>query len=112
MISWEEVLIAIVECRKENGFSYYNDIFEELEIDDISILPFLKVLREKGYIIQTTVEVQATSAGLLKYKELKNNDKNLINKFSIDFLKKFCRIVIEIIVGIAIAFLVYYFGWQ
>lgn len=53
MIESKDFLRAIVEKRNKNGNTDYADIANSLGIDMVSMLPFMKELNRKGYIIQT-----------------------------------------------------------
>lgn len=37
MITSDDVLKAIVECRKPNGLAYHTDVMNKLEIDGITL---------------------------------------------------------------------------
>uniref|UniRef100_A0AAU8B6T4 Uncharacterized protein n=1 Tax=Dulem virus 39 TaxID=3145757 RepID=A0AAU8B6T4_9CAUD len=54
MVTLDDVIVAIVKCKKTNGRTDYNDVMDRLKIDDVSIIPFLRELKEKKYIIQTS----------------------------------------------------------
>ncbi len=114
MITNEDVLKAIVECEKPNGRTDFRDIMNKLEIDDISLLPFLKELKKQGYTVQTLEDVAVTALGRSAYKELtaKSKIKKSITNFSKFSLKSLVRIIIEIIIALIIAYLIYHFGWQ
>lgn len=70
MIESKDFLRAIVEKRNKNGNTDYADIANSLGIDMVSMLPFMKKLNRKGYIIQTLEDVTVTKLGLLAYDEL------------------------------------------
>lgn len=114
MITKDDVLKAIVECEKPNGRTDYRDIMNKLQVDDVSLLPFLKELRKQCYIDNVLEDVSATSLGHSAYEELtaKAKVKKSILNFSKFSLKSIVRIAVEIIVALVIAFLIYHFGWQ
>lgn len=114
MITKDDVLKAIVECEKSNGRTDFSDIMNKLEVDDISLLPFLRELKEQGYTVQTLEDVAVTSLGRSAYKDLttKTKVKKSILKFSKFSLKSLVRIAVEIIVALVIAYLIYHFKWQ
>ena len=70
MIESKDFLKAIVEKRDKNGNTDYADIASFLDIDMISMLPFMRELSNKGYITQTLEDVPVTKLGLLAYDEL------------------------------------------
>jgi predicted transcriptional regulator len=70
MISSDDVLKAIVKCKRDDNHVDYNDIMRELNMDDVSLIPFLKELSCKRYIIQTLENLEITSLGLSAYNDL------------------------------------------
>ena len=114
MITKDDVLKAIVDCQKPNGRTDYRDIMDKLKIDDISLLPSLKELKELGYIVQTQEDVTVTSLGMSAYKDLKPSKaiKKSVYNFSKFTLQRFIDILVGIIIGVSVAYLVYHFGWQ
>ena len=71
MITNDDILKAIVDFKKPYGRTVYQDIMEKLNVDDVSLLPFLRELNKSGYIIQTNEDVTVTSIGMLAYNDLK-----------------------------------------
>ena len=114
MITKEDVLKAIVECKKPDGHTDFTDISEKLNTDIIYIHPLLKELKKEGYTIKTLADITVTPLGESAYKELKftSKAKKSIFNFSKLSLKKLCEIIVGIIIGLGIAYLVYYFGRQ
>lgn len=114
MITEKDVLKAIVDCKKLNGRTDYRDIMNKLKIDDISLLPFLKELNRKNYIIQTREDVTITGLGLSAYKELKATSiiKKSVYNFSKFTLQRLIDISIGIVIGIAVSAIAHHFGWQ
>lgn len=114
MIIKDDVLKAIVECEKPNGRTDFKDIMNKLEIDDISLLPFLKELKEQGYTIQTLEDVAVTDLGRSVYKDLlpKAKFKKSVYLFSKFTLQRIIDIFIGIVIGVVVAYIIYHFGWQ
>lgn len=114
MITTDEVLKAIVECKRPNNSVDYNDVMEMLNIDDNTLSHFLKEFSAKGYIYQTLENMEITSLGFSVYEDLMPKEK--IKKSFFDFsklsLKAFFRTIVEIAVALLVAYLVYHFGWQ
>lgn len=113
MITEEDVLKAIVDCKNPNGSTDYRDIMGKLDVDDISLLPLLKELNRKGYIIQTVDDVSITDLGLSAYNELKPQAiiKKSIFKFSKFTFQHLIDICIGIIIGLAVSAIAHHFGW-
>lgn len=114
MLTKEDVLKSIAECRKSNGRTDYADIMSKLNVDDISLLPFLKELKQQGYILQTSEDVEITDLGLSAYKDLKPaaKIKKSVYVFSKFTLQRFVDICIGVIIGLIVAYVTYHFGWQ
>lgn len=114
MIDADEVLKAIVECKKPNNTINYNDVMEKLKIDDMTLRHFLQELNEKDYIYQVLESMEITSLGLSAYEELrlKKKIKKSFFNFSKLSLAAFVRVIIDITVALLIAYLIYHFGWQ
>lgn len=114
MITKDDVLKAIVECKKPDGHADFPDISNKLNTDIISIHPLLEELKIEGYTIQTLTDVTVTKLGESAYKELtfSSKAKKSIFNFSKLSLKKISEIIVGIIIGLGIAYLVYHFGWQ
>lgn len=51
MITSDDVLKAIVECRKPNGLAYHTDVMNKLEIDGITLSNFIKKFNVKWLYI-------------------------------------------------------------
>lgn len=114
MITNDDVLKAIVDCKKPNGRTDYQDIMENLNVDDVSLLPFLRELNKSGYIIQTNEDVTVTSLGMIAYNDLKPSKviKKSVYNFSKFTLQRLIDILIGIVIGVVVAYIVYHFGWQ
>lgn len=69
MLNENDVLITIITKRNEKGNTDYRDIANALNLDMISLLPFMKALSSKGYITQTLENVTVTRLGLLACKK-------------------------------------------
>lgn len=69
MLNENDVLITIITKRNEKGNTDYRDIANDLNLDMISLLPFMKTLSSKGYITQTLENVTVTRLGLLACKK-------------------------------------------
>lgn len=69
MLNENDVLITIITKRNEKGNTDYRDIANALNLDTISLLPFMKTLSSKGYITQTLENVTVTRLGLLACKK-------------------------------------------
>lgn len=113
MITEEDVLKAIVDCKNPNGSSDYRDIMSKLDVDDVSLLPLLKELNRKNYIIQTSEDVTITDLGLSAYKGLKAPAiiKKSVYNFSKFTLQRLIDICIGIIIGLAVSAIAHHFGW-
>lgn len=114
MITSDDILKAIVECRKPNGLTYHTDVMNKLNIDDITLSIFLKELKAKGYICTTLGDSEVTSLGLSAYEDLSVKQKagkslSVFSKLSLKFLSE---IIAAIVAGLVIAYLTYHFGWQ
>lgn len=114
MITKEDVLKAIVECKKPDGHTDYTDISKKLNIDIISIHTLLEELKNDGYIVQTLADITVTDLGESAYKELtfSSKAKKSVFKFSKFSLKTIYEIIVGIIIGLGILYLGYHFGWQ
>lgn len=114
MITNDDVLKAIVDCKNPNGRTDYQDIMEKLNVDDISLLPFLRELNRSGYIMQTNEDVTVTSLGMIAYNDLKPSKviKKSVYNFSKFTLQRLIDILIGIVIGVVVAYIVYHFGWQ
>lgn len=114
MIMQDDVLKAIVECRKNNGLTDHLDVMRKLDIDDITLSRFLKELEIKGYVYSTLEDAQVTSLGLSAYKDLtvKSKAKKSLFVFSKLSLKFFLEIIAAIVAGLVIGCITYHFGWQ
>lgn len=114
MITEQDVIKAIVKCKKENGRTNHYDVMKELSIDDITLLKFNRTLTEKGYITTTMEDISITSLGMSAYNELKpvKKIKKSIFNFSKFTFQRFIDVIIGIVVGIVVSFIVYHFGWQ
>lgn len=114
MITRDDVLKAIVKCKKPNGRTDYRDIMDKLKIDDISLLPSLKELKALGYILQTQEDITVTPLGMSAYNDLKPSKaiKKSVYNFSKFTLQRFIDILVGFIIGIAVAYAVYHFWWQ
>ena len=113
MITEGDVLKAIVDCKNQNGRTDYRDIINKLDVDDVSLLPFLKELNRKGYIAQTLEDVAITDLGLAAYNELKPQSiiRKSICKFSKFTFKHLIDICIGIIIGLSVSAIAHHFGW-
>lgn len=114
MITNDDVLKAIVDCKKPNGRTDYADVMEGLNIDDISLLPFLKELNSLGYIMQTSEDITVTSLGMIAYNDLKPTKviKKSVYNFSKFTLQRLVDILMGVVIGVVVAYIVYHFGWQ
>lgn len=114
MITNDDILKAIVDFKKPNGRTDYQDIMEKLNVDDVSLLPFLRELNKSGYIIQTNEDVTVTSIGMLAYNDLKPSKviKKSVYNFSKFTLQRLIDILIGIVIGVVVAYIAYHFGWQ
>ena len=114
MINLDDVIVAIVKCEKPNGRTDFNDVINRLEIDDVSLIPFLKELKARGYIIQTSEDIEITSLGMSAYKDLtpKAKAKRLTYNFTKFTLQRFIDICIGIIIGLSVSAIAHHFGWQ
>lgn len=114
MITSDDVLKAIVDCKKLSGEADYLDVMKKLDIDDISLAPFLKELDEKRFIVHTMESVSVTSLGLSAYKDL--SIKRKVAKSFYDFskftLQRIVDILVGIAIGVAVTYIAFHFGWQ
>lgn len=113
MITNDDVLKAIVSCKNSDNQVDYSDVCEKLNIDDISLIPFLKYLNKSGYITQTTSDIYITSLGMSAYNDLtlKSKAKKSIYNFSKFTLQRFVDIGIGIIIGVSVSAIAHHFGW-
>lgn len=113
MITQDDVLKAIIECRKRNGLTDHLDVMRTLDIDDITLSRFLKELEIKGYIYVTLEDAQVTSLGLSACKDLsaKSKARKSLSVFSKLSLKFLVEIIAAVIASLVIGYLTYYFGW-
>lgn len=114
MITSDDVLKAIVECRKPNGLAYHTDVMNKLEIDGITLSNFIKKLNTNGYISSTLGDIEVTSLGLSAYDDLarRSKAKKSLSAFSKLSLKFIAEIIATIVAGIALAYITYHFGWK
>lgn len=114
MLINEDVSKAIAECRKSNGRTEYSDVITKLNIDSVSLIPFLKKFKQKGYITQTSEDITMTSLGLSAYKDLKPvaKIKKSVYVFSKFTLQRLIDICIGVVIGVIVAFVAYHFGWK
>lgn len=114
MITEENVLKSIVDCRRPNGRTMYTDIEKDLSLDSSSLVPFLRNLESKNYIETTMEDITITQLGLLAYNDIMpvKTVKKSIHNFSKLVFQRIIEIIVGIIVGIAIAYITYHFGWQ
>lgn len=103
----DKVLKSIAKNRKPDNSVDYRDVENELKMSDTSLTPFLKELSTKGYITQFLGQIEITDLGLSASKKASfpfrlfhNSPKFLLN------------VIIDVAVGLLVAFLVYHFGWQ
>ncbi len=111
MITADDVIVAIVKCKKPNGRTDFNDIIDRLEIDDVSLIPFLKELKARNYIIQTSEDIEITPIGMSAYKDLtlKAKAKRLTYNFTKFTLQRIIDIVIGVIIGVLSTIITQYF---
>lgn len=114
MITNNDVLKAIVDHKKTNGQTDYRDVMENLNIDDLSLLPFLRELNASGYITYTMESVAVTSLGMIAYNDMKPAKiiKKSVYNFSKFTLQRIIDIFIGIVIGVAVACIASHFGWQ
>lgn len=114
MITNDDVSKAILDCKKPNGRKDYQDIMEKLNVDDVSLLPFLRELNESGYITQTNEDVTVTSLGMIACNDLKPSKviKKSVYNFSKFTLQRFFDVLIGIVICSVVAYIAYHFGWQ
>lgn len=114
MITEENVLKSIVDCRRPNGRTMYTDIEKDLSLDSSSLIPFLRSLESKSYIETTMEDITITQLGLIAYNEIKPIKKaeKSFYKLSKFTFQRIIEIIVGIIIGIAIAYITYHFGWQ
>lgn len=114
MITSDDVLKAIVECRKPNGLAYHTDVMNRLEIDGITLSNFIKKLNTNGYISSTLGDIEVTSLGLSAYDDLtrRSKVKKSLFVFSKLSLKFFLEIIAAIVAGLVIGCITYHFGWK
>jgi Mn-dependent DtxR family transcriptional regulator len=107
MVSEKDVLFAMSKNRDENNIVDRIAIEKKLKLDDMSLIPFLKELNKKGYITQTLENIEITELGLSACKK-----PSLFHRLFNNFSKFMLNIIVDIVVALIIAFLIYHFGWQ
>jgi uncharacterized membrane protein YgaE (UPF0421/DUF939 family) len=116
MLSEELMLKTIVESMDSNKRTTYSKIKSILNIDDFSMIPFLKSLSAKHYIIQSDDGMDVTDLGISQYNILFPSPKEKFKKLSYNFTKhtfqRLIDIFIGVIIGLLVAFFTYHFGWQ
>lgn len=112
MITENDVIKAIVECKKSDNTTNYIDVCRKLNIDDLTLFPFVNSLKEKGYIQSDLSQIYVTSLTMSLYENLSAKNKKLFYNFSKFTLKIFLEILIGIIVTVIASFIIYHFGWQ
>lgn len=114
MITEDDVLRAVVENMTSDKYTRYEKITSALSMDDVSLLPFLKSLENKGYIIVTMENLEVTQLGIYAYNEIKpiKKVKKSIYALSKFTLQRFADIFIGVIIGLIVAYVTYHFGWK
>lgn len=112
MVTEEDVIKAIVQCKKEDNSSDYFDVCNELNIDDLMLINFIKSLNAKGYIHSDLEKIYVTSTTMSVYNKILKKQKPLLFNFTKFTLKIFYEIIIGIIITVLAAFIIYHFGWQ
>lgn len=114
MLSENDVLKSIIKHKKPNGNTDYSDVMNELSIDDVSLMTFVKVLKQKGYITTTMEDITITPLGLSAYKEIKpiRKARKSIYNLSKFTLQRLIDILIGIVIGIVVSYITYHFGWN
>mgnify|MGYP007084811597 CR=1 FL=1 len=83
------------------------------DLDTESFLIYMRKLNSLGYISQPNLEtIIITDYGKSHYVSSKDKMKSTINNSSKRFLKIIVRIIIDIIVGVAIAYISFRLGLQ
>ena len=114
MLTSDDILKAIVECRKPSGITDPRDVMGKLNIDDTTLSKFQDELEAKGFIYATLEDAKVTSLGLSAYDDLtaKSKVQKSLFEFSKFSLKFLAEIIAAVIAGLVIAYLTYHFGWQ
>lgn len=115
MLSEDDVLIAIVECKRLDNTTDYYEVANKLGVDLTELHPYFIYLKEKGYIQSDISQIYVTSITVSKYKKAKRN-KLLFVRFFFVLAKLFLNHAVQIAVGVLVAIIsaiiIYHFGWQ